>query len=288
MKSLFTMGARWLTSVLGVVLIASGSTHPAGAQERYDDHEIVDPFRIFIGGYSTGGAVTKLRVDSESLGLGTLIQLEDNLNLEDSVSVGRLDGLYQFNRAHRLEWANFSATRLGSAQVVSEDITIGDATFPVDYKVDSKWKYEVAKVSYAWSFINTAKYEFYIGGGLNVSGLNIAFTGLSTVGGVPDTREFRESETVPLPTLSAGMRYQLSDKIMLRYRVESFALKIGGDSGRWQDSYLFVDYDFARHYGIGGGLNLFDMRIKSELDDDLTSEFDANHVGVMLYFTGRF
>jgi hypothetical protein len=277
-----------LIATLGAILIALYPGCPASSQARYDDHEIENPFRIFIGGYNTSGSVTKLRVDSRSLGLGTLIDLEDGLNLEDSVSVGRLDGLYQFDRAHRLEWAYFSATRRGSVDFIYQDITIGDVTFPLGYQIDSAWKYGVTKVSYAWSFINTSKYEFYVGGGLNVSNLKVGFSGYGDFGGQPEVRAFEDSQLVPLPTLSAGMRYQVSDRLMLRYRIESFTLNLGGDAGRWQDSYFFVDYDIAKHFGIGGGINLFDLQISSDLDDDLTAEFDSSHVGVMIYFVGRF
>lgn len=281
-------GSNASPAVIAILLVATLPPGWAAAQARYDDHPIEQRLRISVGGYSTRGTQTKLRVDSRSLGLGTLIDLEDNLSVQDSVGVARLDGAFRISRAHGLEWSYFSATRRGLTTVVDSDITIGGVVFPVDYRLASTLGFNVTKASYAWSFINTSKYEFFAGGGLNIRDMKLAFRGEGELAGQSDERVFENGQKIPLPTLSAGMRYQLTDKLMLRFRAESFVIKVGDQSGRWQESNFFVDRDFGKHLGVGGGLSLLNIHLQADLDTDRVAELDASDLGLMLYVSARF
>lgn len=114
-----------------------------------------------------------MRVDSELYGLGTKVELEDQLNVARNVTVARLDGYYRFNRAHRLEWTYYSQDRSGTRARLNEDVSIGDVIIPATYSIDTELDVNLAKVSYAWSwsFINTEPYEFFLDftAGLDVS-----------------------------------------------------------------------------------------------------------------------
>jgi len=91
----------------------------------------------------------------------------------------RLDGYFRLSKAHRIEWTYFDLERGGSATLVDRDVQIGDVVFPIQYRVASDWKFSVIKASYSYSFINTAKYEFYLGGGLNIRNISFGFTGVA-------------------------------------------------------------------------------------------------------------
>jgi len=257
----------------------------AFAQERYDDHELRDRFRIMLGGFKPRNTSSHLRIDSKSLGLGTIIDLEDGLNVEDSATVARLDGFYRFNRAHRIEWTSYSLTRTGQ-NTLNTSITIGDTVFPIGFTVDSEWKISFNKVSYSWSFINVDKYEMFLGAGINVRDVSVAFTGTGLLS--EEVRTYDGDGSLPLPTISAGMRYNIRDNLAVNFRFENFFLEVGDSKGRMGDAYLLLDYDLTKNFGIGGGLNTYHLDLETSKDEDLTGEIESSYVGFLLYFTGSF
>ena len=194
-----------LLPLAAIALSTTGAFDQASAQERYDDHELRDRFRISLGGFESKNISSRLRVDSKDLGLGTIIDLEDDLNLDDSVVVGRMDGFYRFNRAHRIEWTSYSLTRNGY-NTIDKEITIGDTVFPINYTVDSTWKFKINKIGYSWSFINVDKYEMFLGAGVNYRKMSLTFEGR---GGalLQEERMYESGTSLPLPTVTAGIRY---------------------------------------------------------------------------------
>jgi hypothetical protein len=260
----------------------------ASAQARYDDHEITDKLFFTLGGFNSSNLQSQLRIDPKGIGIGTIINMEDDLHLEKSVSVLRLDGHFRFNERHRLEWTYFDMNRTGSTTLIDRDIQIGDVVFPVLFRIDSEWDFKVIKVSYAYSFINTAKYEFYIGGGLNIRDISFAFTGAGSFSGTSQTRAFNDSGTLPLPTLTAGMQYNISDKLAIRFRTESFFIQIGGSSGRWQDTYALVDYRISKKFGLGGGLNFFNINLEGDLSNTHSGQLESNYTAFLIYLSARF
>jgi hypothetical protein len=275
-------------NVVAIFCLSHWAMPEASAQARYDDHEIDDRIFIALGAFDMPNFQSKLRVDPKGFGIGTVIDLEDNLNVENSISVVRLDGYFRFNRAHRFEWTYFDQNRTGSATLVDEDIQIGDTIFPVNFRIDSEWDFEVLKASYAYSFVNTAKYEFYLGAGLNIRDVSVGFRGEGTLLGASDVRIFEDGGTLPLPTFTAGMQYNLTDKLNIRFRAESFFIQVNDASGRWQDSYLIADYRIGDQFGIGGGLNFFNISLEADLDDDHTAEMESNYTGLLFYVSARF
>jgi hypothetical protein len=144
------------------------------------------------------------------------------------------------------------------------------------------------KVSYAYSFINTAKYEFYLGGGINIRDISVGFTGVGSFLGSMDTRVFDDGGTLPLPTLTAGMHYNVTDKLGVRFRTESFFVQVNDAEGRWQDTYALLDYRITDKLGVGGGLNFFNIGMSADLDRGYNVEAESNYTGFLFYVSGRF
>jgi hypothetical protein len=271
-----------------VVLLLAAAAGDAAAQARYDDHEYNDNLFVTLGGYRTPNFSSKLRIDPQSIGIGTVIDLEDRLALDRDITVFRIDGYYRFNRAHRFEWTYYEQNRDGTTVLLDDDIEIGNIVYPVDFSIISNVNIQVLKASYAWSFINTAKYEFFLGGGLNVRDITTTFYGVGNVLGVTETRTWDDGDRVPLPTLTAGMHYNISENIRVRFRLESFSIRLDDASGRWNDTSLMVDYRIGNRMGIGGGLNLGYVSLQSETDDDYEMESETSQSGLMVYVSARF
>ena len=284
-KIAFLSRALELTSILALSIC---SLPHVAAQARYDDHEMRDRIFVSFGGLSTQDMQSQLRIDPKGVGIGTIVDLEDDFDLPKSVSVLRLDGYFRLSKAHRIEWTYFDLDRNGSATLVDRDVQIGDVVFPIQYRVASDWKFSVIKASYSYSFINTAKYEFYLGGGLNIRNISFGFTGVGSVLGTTETRVFDDNGKLPLPTLTVGMQYNVSDKLSIRFRTESFFIEINDTSGRWQDTYALVDYRIGDRVGIGGGVNVFNIDLEGGLRDNYRAQTESSYTAFLLYVSARF
>jgi hypothetical protein len=262
--------------VLASLVLATWSSL-AGAQNNYDDHQLKDRWRIHAGGLRTEDTNTTIRLDS-SVGLGTFVELENKLNVESSVTVFRFDGHYRFNRAHRVEWSWYNIVRDGSA-TVEEELQIGDKIYEVGMSMDTQVKTNILKLNYAWSFINVERYEFFLGAGLNVSDTNFKFTGRGT----SESVEYEDGAAIPLPTLAFGGRYNISDDVRILFRSENLSFDISGYEGRFKDSYIFLEYDFTEHFGIGGGLNSFHVSGSGDVNENLNGKFESSYRSFLLY-----
>ena len=75
-----------------------------------------DKIKLTIGSFITDYDGT-FRITSSKLGLGTEISFEDDLGLEESNTVVRLDGHYRLSAKHRLEFSYFDLSRDGKAVI---------------------------------------------------------------------------------------------------------------------------------------------------------------------------
>lgn len=274
-----------IPALLCLIIGLCVASEQASGQARYDDHPLRDRFKINLGGFETRDSSSAIRIDDRSLRLGTLLDLEDDLNVEDSATVFRLDGYYRFNRAHRLEWTYYSLKRDGTAGL-SRDIQIGNVEFPLGFTIDTELDIRVAELGYVWSFINVEPYEFFLGAGLNVRDVGLTAVGTGLLAGTE--RSFDDSGTLPMPTVTLGGRYNVLDKLSLNFKMETFGIKFDQQSGRLQDTYFLAEYDITKNFGIGGGLNVYNLDLEFARDDDFSGELKSSYRGILVYFTGSF
>ncbi len=74
------------------------------ADDRYDDYQPSERFKLRVGGFLIDRFDTTARFDSTQFPIGTLIDLEENFNVDTSETVLRIDGFYRFNNRHRVDW----------------------------------------------------------------------------------------------------------------------------------------------------------------------------------------
>ena len=101
-----------LTAYL-VCRLAAGAF--ALADDRYDDAQPAERFKLRIGGFLIDRFDTTARFDSTQYPIGTLIDLEQDFNLDASETVMRIDGFYRFNNRHRIDWTWYHSRRSGAA-----------------------------------------------------------------------------------------------------------------------------------------------------------------------------
>lgn len=269
-----TFSGRSLPLVV-VALLFAGLAAPAQAQERYDGSEPREKFQIRVGGFRQDNFDTTLRVDNTALNLGTIIELEDTLDVNSELSVLRVDGFYRFNARHRLDWSWYDSNREGSVTVL-EELEIGDEIFPLGATLETEFRSTLLKIGYSWSFINVRKYEVYVGAGLNFRDTSYRFVGQTG----EETTVEDEDILIPLPTFNFGGRYNFTEKTLLSVRWEIFDIEFGDYEGRFQDLLLLLEHNTFKHIGFGVGLtsSLTDLEIE---DDDWRGELETSHDGFM-------
>jgi hypothetical protein len=73
---------------------------------------------------------TEARVDNDA-GQGTNLNLEDDLGLQSSTTIARIDGHWWISRRNRLDFSVFNYNRDGT-RTINETINFGDRTFAIN------------------------------------------------------------------------------------------------------------------------------------------------------------
>ena len=140
-------------------------------------------------------------------------------------------------------------------------------------------------ISYTYSFVNTAKFEAWLGGGLNFQ--TIDYTVRANIGTLVVNNEATAEGTIPIPTLNFGGRWNFSPSWRALFTADVFGLDIGDYSGRLNNTRLLVEYNIIKHFGIGVGLERYSFEVNAESDDFIGS-LDISYTGLSLYLKGQF
>jgi hypothetical protein len=275
-------------SLVGLITLnLSAYTHVI-ADDRYDDYQPSERFKLRIGGFLISSFDTTARFDSTQYPIGTLIDLEENFNVDSDETVLRIDGFYRFNNRHRIDWTWYRSRRSGTS-VADKEYTIGDPDdpeggfiIPKDARISTNWNFDLLKVGYAYSFLNKRKYEMFIGAGLNIRNIDIDIDYQISLAPFSESDSFDGDGTVPLPAAVIGGRWNFTNKWQSIFRYEIFLLEIGDYRGSQQDFQLLFEHSTFKYVGFGLGINTVDINIRAQ-DEKIRGEFDSRIIGLLGY-----
>ena len=249
------------------------------AQEAVDDLD-QERFTFRVGAQLFTNFTTRLRVDSATLGLGTELVVEDDLSVEDSLQVGRLDGAYHFNQRHSIAASFYDIQRTGTS-VLSRDISFGDENFSVNAIVKSDFDQSIIKLAYRYQFLDRPKFDLRASFGLHMMKIN---TELATTDG---SRSQTVDADAPLPVFGIQGAYRFSPKWRVVGSAEWFDVEAGDYKGTFLDALFSIEYEISERYGVGFGFNRFELDVEMDAENfngEVTVTFDA----AVLYFKGGF
>ena len=249
---------------------------PAVTAAQGPDNENPDRFSFRIGAQAFTTVTTTLRLDSETLGRGTEITLEDDVNLEDSTQAVRLDGTYNFNRRHHAQFAYYDIDRKGG-RATTRDIDFGDVFFPAGTEVKSVFQQEIIKLSYGYNFLIREKGKLGASIGLHTMKFTTGLVG-------PNNVE-EASADAPLPVIGLRGHYQFAEKWRLVGGLEWFDVQVGDVQGTFTDFILSVEHDTFDRFGFGVGINKFGLNVEAS-DTNLRGIIDLDFDSFVLYFRG--
>jgi len=232
---------------------------------------------IKLGGYL---AAIDSRFDVErSSGVGTSVDAEDLLGLDNSVLSLRLEASVALAPRHRLHLDIFDVSR-SSSVTLGRDLTFDGSTFPVGTDVDSRMGLQVFDLTYGYSLFQDDRIDLAVTFGIH--GLRTAIRLDAPNLGVQEERFFLP---IPLP----GFRFDvaLTPKLWLRQRAEFLWVGVNNYQGLMTDVSLGVEYALFDHVALGLGYNTVRMKLRMENDSfpavDFTGEFDFQFAGLQFY-----
>jgi hypothetical protein len=259
--------ARHIPVALAAVLIDAA----AGAQDgRMFDERGSVLFGVFVTEPNTSA-----RLDSAS-GIGTDIDLENDLGLDTSKTVARLSGYFWLSERHRLDFSAFQYSREAS-RVIDKTIDFGDETFEIDTVVSTTSDVTVFKAAYTFAPVVRRRGDFGITAGLYTAQVDL---------GLADRQsETDESEglTAPLPVLGFRGRYAITPRLSFGGSIELFSIETSDAGGRLSDAYLGIDYTFNDRVGVGVAYNRVSMNIDADDSSGFQGQLDWGYDGYMLY-----
>jgi hypothetical protein len=269
-------------SMMAVCLPVSGQSEPQG--------DLFDRFGLQLEA-SSMSLKTQLRLDSKSLGQGTNLSFENDLELGSSKSTPSISADWQIGRKHRISARWLKVNRSSSAQALT-DIHWGDESVPVNAEV--LLKFDIRQLTLDYTYFPWVKDRWAAGFGMGLRVLNIiaelswqeSNTGQ---GGVEGT-----DATGPLPYLNFEYRRMVTENWRMITSLGWLYLQVGDlEGGQWLTN-MNLEYLLSKRWAFGGSANISNIDIEwTGLKDDtgqkdLTSKVDLDINDVSLYVRVRF
>jgi len=238
-----------------------------------------DKWGFSLGAFLTDQDMkTDFQVGGATAGRG--IDFEEDLGLDESLSVFRLDAFYRIADRHRLDFSIFDLSR--SANItLSREIEWQDTIYPLSATLITKLDLSIYKAAYTYEWSRQARGYFGVTGGFYVADIGLSL-------GLPVTGD-REvgSITAPLPVIGIRGEYFLSKRWRAHASAEWFFVDIDDLHGSLNDVLLGVDYSVFENAAIGLGFNSVHLDLDAA-EKALRADLKWDYSGAIAYVQFRF
>jgi hypothetical protein len=272
-----SLTATVVAAGLAALLPAGGVCAEGGTPP---DHPMMsDRFFLAVGVSQNESDVTA-NLNTGRIGLGTLIDFEDDLGLDKTNAIGTfMVGMRLFER-WRLEAEYFKLDRAND-KVVSRTLDWGRLSIPVTAGVESSFSAEDIRVGVGYSFFRRIDKEIGVGLGAHVLSLEATLS----------TRNLGSQraavDSTPLPVVTFYARMALTDRWLLNVRVDRLSLDAGDIDGRIFTSEVEFVYQPWRHVNLGVGYR--DMNIEvSSTGEKWRGKAQVRQSGPLLFIASTF
>lgn len=245
-----------------------------------------------VGGY-VPAIDTQLRIDGTVSGTGqrgTVIDLEDDLDFEDRPTLPYALLNLRLGQRWRIEGEYFALDR-DKTTVIDRELEIGDSVFPINSTVNSHFHSDIYRLSAGYSFLKRPNSELGVALGVHVTTFDL---GIRTEGALVTVSETADT-LAPLPTLGFYGYYAFSPRWLMQGRADIFSLEYEDYSGSLLNLNVAIEYQLAKHVGVGAGYRYVDLELTADkaLDigsatADVSGEFQYQYSGPTLYLSFGF
>lgn len=226
---------------------------------------------------------TKVRLDGTGGVLGTSIDFEQDLGLDDTKTRIMAEGYWRFFERHRLDVSYFDLDRSGDGSSTIQ-IRFGDEVFQADLPLHAFLDIEVFNLGYSYSILFDEKKELALGLALSFQDIAVGLQGTQVLSGI----EVSESESVlaPLPTFTGRFAYAITPKWIVATSIGYFTVEVdsGGDelSGDVIAVNAGVKWQLLKHFNLGLLYQYFRVDVNSK-DEARQLTIDYKYKGPVLY-----
>lgn len=218
---------------------------------------------------------TVARVDAESTGAGTTVDVERELGLDEWTRDLRFDAALRFGRRHQVQVGYLSLTRRGRTTLVRR-VRWGDAVFEVDVDVESVLDVTLIPAAYRFAILLDDRLDVGLSAGVFAV---LAEAGVTApAAGVTE----RGSSEFPLPVVGIDGTADLGKGFFLTGGAKYFALEIDGVEGSWREFRTAVEYFPLKRFGVGVGHRFI------RLEADGTEGIHTRPEGTLLFLDYEF
>ena len=266
--------------LIGAGLGLLAFAQPASAQEvTVPDHPIMrDRFYLSAGALWAASNVTA-NLNSGSLGVGALIDFEDDLGLDEYDVIGLYSFRWRISRRFQFEAEYFALDRENEKQV-SRNVQWGNLNIPINAVARSSFDIDDFRLSVGYSFFRAQDKEIGVGLGAHVVHMsaNISSANFGSQ---------RATESAPLPFINHYGRFALTDRWLFSVRVDRLSLDTGSIDGKIFSSGTDFIYQPWRHVALGLGYRDINFQISST-DETWRGKAQVQLTGPYLFIAGSF
>ena len=220
---------------------------------------------------------TNVRLDSD-VGLGAVVNLEDDLGLDATTDIFRIDAAWRFADRHKVHFGIFDLSQIGS-RTLDRELIIDGETYSVGESVLTDWKMRLIELGYSYRIRSNERTQWWMNVGFFVQDTEITVAETAS-GGDAAT----EDVVLPLPKIGIEVDHAFSNRWIGHAGADIFKLEVGDVGGSLVDLRVTLDYRFTDNFSMGAGLHWIDVTV--DLNRPVSGwkgRFDWNTRGLMLY-----
>jgi len=257
------------------------ATVTTATQADETPNPLVDTVEVKVGGFFTS-LDTNIRLDISTEDLGTIIDLEDDLDFSSSEEIWRLSGAYLFGRTrrHQLKLEYYKLSR-DSMATIDEEIEWEDEVFPIEAEVTGFFDVEFAQLSYTYWAMSREKTA--LGATLGVVQIGLK-AGIDLVEATQALSAGTDVNTdVPVPLLGLQLRQEIVPRLLFIAGAQYiYVSSIGDYSGNVLFAMGGLEYRPWEHFGFGVNYEYGKLEVEAE-KGDFTGELDFTVHGLQAY-----
>jgi hypothetical protein len=209
---------------------------------------------------------TKISLDGDNGRVGTLMDAEHLLGLDDTIATPIADILWRITDKHRLLFSYFNLDRDGTKNL-SRSINVGNQTYPAGIDVKSQLDISVYRVGYDYSLINDGRKEFGLGLAVDLMPIeaSVQAAGLAE----------REDILLAVPTVGLHAAYGISKKLVLIGRLNGIYFDFDTSSGSVLNPVAILEYNAFERFSVGAGYAYYRIDVEADYSGfDGTLDFE--------------
>jgi hypothetical protein len=270
------MHGRIQFSAICVLAVICGLSPCGPASAEIFDAPFDKRFSFAAGAFITYHD-TRIRLDTDA-GPGTEVSLENDMGLDATTNIMRVDAAWRFSERHKLLFGFFDLSQTGS-KTLDLDLVINGDTYLEGESILTDWKMQLLELGYSYRIRGNKRTQWWLNAGFFVQDTEIAVAETATGGNVSS-----EDVVLPLPKIGLGVDHVFNEHWFGHAGVDVFKLEIGDVDGSLVDFRVTLDYLFTESFSVGAGWHLINLAV--DLDKSVSGwqgRFDWETRGLMLY-----